>query len=276
MNSNLKVISGYTRNGVSLKPQNIRPSLEISEFFKEHFENRQRGVYIESSKVKTLFTNQLLKSLSDADFERILPHLELVSFSAGTTVYQPEDEVKFIYFPENAVFSQFHILKDGRTVETAMIGKEGITGFSSISGSNLMSHFLQVSIGGNAFRLNIDVIKDEIGYSNAFRDLLFEYANIHISHLSQRVLCNNHHLLDERFCTWLLMLLDRCQKDRLELTHDQISGYLGVHRPSVTHIAQTLREKNIIKYSRGHITVINRQKLENLACECYRRENLVH
>ena len=276
MNARLNNVNSYTQKNISVMDNNVRPTLEISRFFNEYFEKKTIHSTIEASKVKRLFSNQILKSLSEPDFENILPHLELVSLSSGTNIFQPDDDVKFVYFPENAVISQFHILKDGRTIETAMIGKEGVTGFSGISLAKPSNHFLQVSIGGIALRLKVEIFKQKLEQSRSFRELLFTFSNTFISHISQKVICNNHHLLDERFCSWLLMLLERTKENELELTHDQIASYLGVHRPSITHIAQTLREKKIIKYSRGKIFVIDKHKLERAACECYARERAIH
>lgn len=276
MNQRLNNISNYRPNRISLKAENARPPLEISQFFYEHYEQRLFKSTIEAAKVKALFNNQILNTLSNQDFENILPHLELVSLSSGTNLYQPEEEISFVYFPENAVFSQFHILKDGRTIETAMIGNEGVTGFTGIFQPKSRTHFLQCSIGGIALRLKIEFFKHKIEQSRSFRELLFTFSNLLISQISQRVICNNLHLLDGRFCNWLLMLSDRAKTTELELTHDQIAGYLGVHRPSITHIAQTLREKKIIKYSRGRIIVLDKKKLENNACECYNREKFIH
>ena len=275
MNNSLKLFKNYYRKDISFPRDKIIAPFGIRHFFNENLHQGFFKSASDATHVKSMFSNHIIRSLSESDFEQILPYLELVSPSHEDNIYQPEEAIKFVYFPEDTVFSQFHILKDGRTTETAMIGREGFAGLQGITSSRTSNHFLQCLIGGIALRLRIEIFRQKLEKSNSFRELLFSFSNSFIKQISQRLICSNHHLLDQRTCCWILMILDRTQNDEIELTHDQIAGYLGVHRPSITHIAQTLREKNIIKYSRGKIVVVNRQKLENSACECYTHDNFL-
>ena len=222
---------------------------------------------------KTFTINQLLNALPDAEFARLLPRLQNVTLASGEDIYQPHGSSEFLYFPETAVFSQLNILEDGRTVETAMIGNEGITGISSVLSFYPTAYWTQTLIAGTAWRISADAFRREFGRGGRLQAELFDYVNSYIAQISQRVICNNHHRIEERFSTWLLMLADRSGDSKLVLTHDQIAYFLGVHRPSVTCIAQDLRNSGIIDYMRGRIFILDREKLEASACECYLATN---
>jgi len=232
--------------------------------------NKWKRTLREMSSIGDVIQSRILSSLPDNDFARLLPHLQIVTLSSGENIFQPDDNGTFIYFPGTAVFSQLNFLEDGRTVETAMIGNEGIVGISLIlSSRHSVAPWTLTLLGGSAYRINTSIFKQEFSSCGFLQTSLLEYLNLYIKQISQRVVCNNHHLIEERFCTWLLMLDDRCCKNRLILTHEQIAQLLGVHRPSVTCIAQDLRSKEIINYIRGRISILNRKKLEASACECY-------
>lgn len=216
-------------------------------------------------------SNRLLAALPDGELVRLMPYFQSVTFDCGENVHQPGDSGYFIYFPETAVFSQISVLEDGRTVGTAMIGNEGFTGVTAVlKVKKSIVPWVQTLIGGTALKINACIFKQEFHRSTVLKTIFFEYLINFINQITQKAVCNQYHLIEERFSTWLLMLEDRREKNNLILTHEQIAYFLGVHRPSVTCIAQNLREKEIINYSRGRISVINRQKLETSACECYK------
>lgn len=222
-----------------------------------------------SSVTGAIIANRLLASLPEGDLTRLLPHLQSVPLISSHVIYQPFGASDYLYFPENAVLSQLNILEDGRTVETAMIGKDGVVGLSSILCLQPTAFWTQTLISGNAWRINAAVFKQEFARGGFLQAAVLNYISYYIAQISQRAICNNHHRIEERFSTWLLMITDRIGKNNLTLTHSQISHLLGVHRPSITCIAQDLREKGIIDYVRGRIIIINRDKLEQSACECY-------
>jgi CRP-like cAMP-binding protein len=225
---------------------------------------------VDTSLIKKLFANQLLALLPDNVFAKLSPHFERVLFSCEEKIYQPGDLINFIYFPESAVMSEYQILEDGRTIEIAMTGKEGVVGFSSMLNSNPATNWTQISVAGSALKINTQAIKREFTYADRFQELLFDYINKYINQISQRVICNSYHMTEARFCSWLLMLHNRNNcNNKLRLTQEQIARYLGVHRPSVTQIALSLRKKKIINYMRGEISIINRREMENSACSCY-------
>jgi CRP-like cAMP-binding protein len=218
---------------------------------------------------KRFLTNTLLAAQREEVFEEILPYLESVSLAGGDYIYQPGDQIDFIYFPETAVISEFQILEDGRTIEIAMTGNEGILGLLSIYNSGQASNWTQVSVGGTASRINSRIFEKKIARHPSFQRMLFEYINNYVTQISQRSVCNSYHVIEQRFCSWLLMMQDRKKTDRLPLTQEQIARSLGVHRPSLTHIAQHLRSKKIIDYVRGKIYIIDREELEKSACPCF-------
>ncbi|MDT7807569.1 MAG: hypothetical protein QOJ70_1382 [Acidobacteriota bacterium] len=225
-----------------------------------------------------LLTNKLLTALPGEDFARLLPHLEPVSLTCGEDLYGFGESMLDVYFPESAVLSNLHVLADGSTTEAAMIGKEGMTGLSAIFDSPAPSHWTQVLIAGTALRASTRVIKEEFARGGAMQRLLLGYASACIEHLAQRAICNGRHTVEERLCSWLLMIHDRVGDDQLSLTHEQIARHLGSRRAGITEATITLRERQIIDSSRGRIRIADRPRLELAACECYRtlsRQNLM-
>lgn len=231
--------------------------------------NKRKNFSDEVSALKANVSNRLLNALSDEEFVRILPFLQKITVSGGENIFHSGGFHEFVYFPETAVFTQLNVLEDGRTIETAMIGSEGIAGIGAVLSPQSPPRWTQTSIGGGAFRVSVEIFRREFNRGGSLQSAIFDYLNSYVAQLSQRVTCNNHHRIEERFSTWLLMLGERCGSDKLALTHDQISYFLGAHRPSITCVAQHLRDGGVIDYIRGKILILDRQKLKNLACECY-------
>lgn len=223
----------------------------------------------EKTPAKRVLTNQLLATLSEETLEELSTHLESVCLSGSDYVYQPGDHVDFVYFPETAVISEFQILEDGRTVEIAMTGKEGVLGLLPLFNSGTAVNWTQVSVNGTALKINSRMFNLIMARHPGFQKILFEYITDYVRQISQRSVCNSYHVIEQRFCSWLLMIQDRKQSNKIPLTQEQIARSLGVHRPSLTHIAQNLRAKKIIDYVRGKIYILNRAELENSACACF-------
>lgn len=214
-------------------------------------------------------SNVLIRSLLEAsDGEFPLPAKQTI-LAKGDFLFQQDDEVDFIYFPETAVISEFRLLEDGRMVEIAITGREGALGIPSLFGPCLAANCAEVSHTGTALKIETSIIKRQIAANPALMHLMYEHLNYYIRQISQKAICNMYHSVEKRFCTWLLMLQDRTQRDLLKLTHEEIARILGVYRPSVTYIALDLRKNGIIDYSRGGISVRDRVGLEKRACDCY-------
>ncbi len=220
-------------------------------------------------------TNKLLSSLPGPVFAAVLPHLEPVGVSGGEEIYESSAEIDTIYFPETAVISQLSYLEDGSATEVAIIGNEGLTGLSAILQSSSNAYWTKVTIGGSAIRASLDVISAEFRRAGSFQKQVLSFTNSYMDQISQRVVCNSRHRLEERLCSWLLMVHDRAQVDQLPLTHELIAEHLGARRAGITSFCTLLREYGAIAYQRGVISIVNRKALEELACECFRAVQFV-
>lgn len=215
-------------------------------------------------------TNLILNALP-REMRRVLePSLRPVMLRKEQFLYQEEDRLDFIYFPVTAVASEFKMLEDGRMVEIAVTGKEGAIGLSSLfSDSHVMANCVQVSQAGEAKRVDAQTFEKLLRTNEKIRTGLSHFVDTYIRQISQKAICNMYHSVKERLCTWLLMIQDRCGRKTLNLTHEQIARTLGVYRPSITCIAQELREGRLINYSRGGILIRDRKRIEEAACSCY-------
>lgn len=231
----------------------------------------QEHIYFTSPKIAPVGSTNLILNGLPADMSRLLrPSLKPVVLTKEQFLYQEEDRLDFIYFPETAVVSEFKILEDGRMVEIAVIGKEGAVGLSSLfSDSHFMANCTQVSQAGTAQRVDAETFDKLLRSNEKIRTGLSHFVDMYIRQISQKAICNMYHSVKERLCTWLLMVQDRCGRQILNLTHEQIARTLGVYRPSITCIAQELRDGNLISYSRGGITICDRRRVEQSACSCY-------
>jgi CRP-like cAMP-binding protein len=214
--------------------------------------------------------NDVLDAL-EADLNSILgTAVKQVVLAKEQFIYQEGDELEFIYFPVTAVVSEFKILEDGRMVEIAVIGKEGGIGLSSVfSGSHVAPNCTQVAQAGTAIRIDAVAFEKLLLSRDELKSALNGAMDQYIRQISQKAICNMYHSVKERLCSWLLMVQDRCGRSTLNLTHEQIARTLGVYRPSITCIAQELRNAGLINYSRGGISIVDRDGVEDTACTCY-------
>lgn len=251
-----------------IKGQTMNSSQRIIEKLK-WVKNSYPARLFERKRVKKFTNNQLIAALPESFYEELLPFLESVSLASGDYLYQPCDEVEYLYFPETAVVSEFQILEDGRMLEIAMTGSDGMLGLLPMYDSGKATNWTQVSVAGTAAKISSRTFEKKIARRAEIQKQLFEYINQYVRQISQRSVCNSYHVIEQRFCSWLLMIQDRKKSNKIPLTQEQIARSLGVHRPSLTHIAQNLRAKKIIDYVRGKIYILNRAELENSACGCF-------
>jgi len=216
-------------------------------------------------------TVNLILNALPAEMHRVLkPSLKPVVLTKEQFLYQEEDRLDYIYFPITSVISEFKILEDGRMVEIAVTGREGAVGISSLfSDSHVAPNCTQVSQAGTAQRVDAETLDRLLRSNEKIRTSLSHFVDLYIRQISQKAICNMYHSVKERLCTWLLMVQDRCGKRMLNLTHEQIARTLGVYRPSITCIAQEMRESKLITYSRGGVTICDRKRIEQSACSCY-------
>jgi CRP-like cAMP-binding protein len=213
--------------------------------------------------------NHLLAALPVSEFERIAPHLELVTLKLGEALYESGGQLTHVYFPTNSIVSLLYVMQDGASAEIAVVGNEGILGISLFMGGETTPSRAVVQSEGVGYRLRAIHLKQEFNRAGPMMHLLLRYTQALITQMSQTAVCNRHHSVDQQLCRWLLMSLDRLSSDELTMTQELIANMLGVRREGVTEAAGKLRDTGIIQYSRGHIKVLDRLKLEQHVCECY-------
>jgi CRP-like cAMP-binding protein len=197
------------------------------------------------------------------------PSLRSVYLEADQFLYMQDDKLDYVYFPETAVISEFRTLDDGRMVEVTLTGHEGAVGLMALFCNSRVANCTQVSQAGSAVRVESSVLEKLIRLHPEMTACLSKEFDHYIRQISQRSICNMYHSVKERFCTWLLLVQDRCGKKTLKLTHEQIARILGVYRPSITCIALEMRKNKLITYSRGGLSISDRAKVEQSACGCY-------
>lgn len=213
--------------------------------------------------------NHLLGELSAKELLHFAHHLELVYLVRGQILYNPECKLHHAYFPINSVVSMLYDMENGSSAEIAGIGNEGMLGVTLIMGGRSLSNYAVVQSSGFAFKVDAVVIRNEFNRHGQLHHLLLKYTQAFITQISQTAVCNRHHSIDEQLCRWLLMALDRVKGSELNITQELIAHVLGVRREGVTQAAGHLREAGLIRYTRGHVTVMNRKGLEKRVCECY-------
>jgi CRP-like cAMP-binding protein len=213
--------------------------------------------------------NQLLAALPDAEWQRWQPHLEPVTLTLGDVLYEAGDTLGYVYFPTSAIVSLLYVMEDGASAEIAVVGLEGVVGVSLFMGGLSTPSRAVVQSAGQGFRLRAQIMKDEFNRAGPVLHLLLRYTQALITQMSQTAVCNRHHSLDQQLCRWLLLSLDRLRGNELVMTQELIANMLGVRREGVTEGALKLQKAGLIRYVRGHITVLDRAGLEACTCECY-------
>lgn len=213
--------------------------------------------------------NQIIAVMAPADMARLEPHFEEVLLEQDQVLYQAEQPITHVYFPHEGVVSLQILGSDGAVVEAATIGNEGIVGLGGLLSGDVSYTRQIVRLPGGAAKVARDAFLPIVHGSGTLRDLLAGHADAFTAHVLQTAVCNAQHSTEERLARWLLMSLDRCPTDRINLTHDDLAVAFGVRRPTVTLIVRSLQAAQIIDASRGAIVVVDRPGLEQIACECY-------
>jgi len=213
--------------------------------------------------------NHLLAALPEADYARLLPDLELIPMPLGWAVYESGGHMSYVYFPTTSIVSLLYVMVDGASAEIAIAGNCGLVGISLFMGGESTPSRAVVQSAGHGYRLKAGVLKREFALGGNLQHLALRYTQALITQMAQTAVCNRHHALDQQLCRWLLLSLDRLQSDELVMTQELISNMLGVRREGVTEAAGRLQADGVIHYSRGHIKVLDRTRLELRVCECY-------
>ena len=213
--------------------------------------------------------NELLRALPAAEAQRWLLRLEPVVFELGDVLYEPGDKMSHVYFPTTAIVSLLYVMDDGASAEIAVVGHEGVVGISLFMGGESTPSRAVVQSAGHGYRLKAELMMTEFNRGGAVMHLLLRYTLALITQMAQTAVCNRHHSLDQQLCRWLLLSLDRLRGNELVMTQQLIANMLGVRREGVTEGALKLQKAGLIRYSRGRITVLDREGLERASCECY-------
>ena len=213
--------------------------------------------------------NQLLAALPPDVWERWAALLEPVELPLGTVLYESGARLSHVYFPTSAFVSLLYVMENGASAEIAVVGHEGLVGVSLFMGGDTTPSRAVVQSAGQGYRLKASAMMLEFNRAGPAMHLLLRYTQALITQMSQTAVCNRHHSLDQQLCRWLLLSLDRLPTNELVMTQELIANRLGVRREGVTEAAGRLQAAGLIRYHRGHITVLDRKGLEQRTCECY-------
>lgn len=199
----------------------------------------------------------------------LLPELHIVSLTVNQVLYELGDHIDYVYFPVDSIISGLAIMEDGTTMETSMVGREGLVGISTILGSGRSGQWSWVTIGGNAIKVETKLL-DKLFVQNeiALKAMLKCYRSL-VNQISQRCVCNTRHTIMERLCCWLLMIHDRVGGTNLSLTQEMIASRVGARRAGITVAAGMLQDMDAIEYRRGQLHIRSREALTAAVCECY-------
>lgn len=213
--------------------------------------------------------NRLLSRLPDEHYQQLLPMLEPVQTKVRDVLCRQGQPFEYVYFPCNCAHSCTLYLEDGSMVEVGTIGNESHTNVEALLGATHAIETVVCQIAGQSLRMKVGDFKEAIKASPPLRHLAECCGQAYLAQVSQSVACNRMHTVEMRFARWLLVTHDRVQGNEFNLTQEFLAAMLGVHRPSVSLVAGVFQQAGLIKYSRGHMKILDRDKLEDTSCECY-------
>jgi CRP-like cAMP-binding protein len=214
-------------------------------------------------------SNHLLAALPVVDWERLEPNLKLMELPLAHVVYESGDQQDYVYFPIDSIISLLYVMEDGASAEIAIVGNEGMVGIAIFMGGETTPSRAIVQSAGHGYRLSAAIVKQEFVRGGSLQRLLLRYTQALITQMAQTAVCNRHHSIDQQLCRWLLLSIDRLPSNELTMTQELIANMLGVRRSGVTEAALKLQAAGLIRYSHGHIAVLDRTGLEKRVCECY-------
>lgn len=215
-------------------------------------------------------SNRLLLSLEPKDFDVLARDMRAMSFKAGTILYEPEDEVDWIYFPEQGLVSLLSVMLSGTAVETAVVGNEGGVGFLEVAGAGVTFSRALVQVDLLALRVSAAAYNAAFDASPSLRQHVTSHVELLLAEARQTLACQSHHSHEQRLAWWLLECQDRTGGGpRLPLKQEFLAAMLGVQRSTVSQVAGALKADGLIDYTRGEIHILDRPRLGRRACECY-------
>lgn len=216
-------------------------------------------------------SNRLLAALPPADLDRLRSALDVVPLPVKQILHRPGEPIGYVYFPGAGFCSELTVLESGAMVEVATVGREGMVGiFATEDGERSPSASMVQASMRTCYRLPARRFREEMNRAGAFRDLMTRYLHAHVGTIMQSTACNAIHTVEQRLARWLLMAHDRVESNDFPLTQEFVAMMLGVSRPAVTIVAGTLQAAGLITYRRGHVAILDRERLESASCECYR------
>lgn len=216
-----------------------------------------------------LYTNHLLARLTDEQLEPLCPMLERIHTNIKHVVHERNGTIPYVYFPNTSALSNLIYLEDGSAVEVGTVGNEGFSGVELLAGATLATETCVCQIEGDSLRMRTSDFREAVKGSSPLRHFAECYLQGYLVQLSQSVACNRKHTLEARFARWMLITHDRVKGQEFYLTHEYLGDMLGSQRPSVSMVAAGFQKEGMLQYSRGHVKILNRAKLEAEACECY-------
>jgi len=224
---------------------------------------------IVKAKTKENVDNMLLAALPEKERKRLEPLLKLVDLDDGEVLWEMDEKRRFVYFPTTAMVCLLYDSDDGVSIEVGMTGRQGMVGIVTFIGDSRMAKRAVVQRKGQAYRMKASDVEEEFAHCPDFHDICLSYTQTLIAQISQSVICNRLHSVEQQMCRYLLVSSDNLQTNKLTMTHERISNVLGVRRETVSVAAAQLRDNGLIKYSRGKITLVDRKGILATACECY-------
>ncbi len=214
--------------------------------------------------------NLLLAALPPREYRRLARSLDTIPLRAKSLLHRAGDPIEHVYFPGGGFFSIVTMLRDGRMVEVATVGREGMVGITAVLDNPASSTSMVQGEADICYRMKVDVFRREMDRRGVFYELLTHYAQALVGFIVQSTACNAVHSVEQRLARWLLMARDRMESDQFTLTQEFVAMMLGASRPTVTIVASTLQKAGLITYRRGHLTIVDGAGLEAASCECYR------
>lgn len=214
--------------------------------------------------------NEILNSIPEAEYSRVRPELEFIQLPHHHILHEPGERLEFAYFLNEGLASLVVLTSDGRSVEVAIVGHEGVVGTPLAVGLHRGPYRSIMQISGTAFRLKAELLEEMLGGTPELRLLLNRFVLIQGLQIAQIAACNRLHEIEQRLARWLLMCQDRVNSEYLPVTHEVLAQMLGTGRPSVSLAAGILQKAGTIENARGNVKILNRPELESAACECYR------
>jgi len=214
-------------------------------------------------------SNRLLSLLRQEDRERLHPHLEPAVLEYRRPLYDSNQRIEFVYFIVSGVGSLVHTMANGQAAEVGTIGNEGFVGLPILLGDDRGQTSVYVQVPGAGLRMKATIFREELERSGPLRETMLRYAHAFFNQVAQSAACAHFHSLEQRCCRWLLMTRDRMPSDHFLLTQEFLAMMLGVRRAGVTVAAGALQRAGLIRYDRGRVAILDREGLQERACECY-------